>query len=153
MTKKEQFERAMQICDTHNVSNKVKAEFTELLEPKKGGQAADIESIVKRDEAGNVVELQCQASMVWLPADLEYFTKDIGSKIINEAGDTLYKISRQAQKIRSEAVKTFKASKDAIVFDVLEGVISSEDGKAMIGKLSQEPDYSGVGLIAETEEV
>lgn len=144
MTKKEQFEQAMALCEKHKASKELVAGLTELLEPKKGGQIVDIESIVKRDGKGNIVELQCQASKVWLPANLLNFTRDVNSKIVNAAGEELYKISRQAQKLKSEALKTFKASKDAIVNDVLDGVISPAEGAKKIEALSSEPDYKSI---------
>lgn len=144
MTKKELFEAALKLCAKHNAPEAVVTGLTELLEPKKGGQVVDIESIVRRDAEGNIVELECQTSKVWLPADLLNFTPAKGSKIVNAEGEELYKISRAAQKAKSEAAKVFKSSKEAITNDVLDGVISPTDGKAAIEGLSQEVDYSVV---------
>ena len=144
MTKKEMFAQAMELCTKHAAPKGLVEGLTELLEPKKGGQAIDIESIVKRDGNGNIVELQCQASKVWLPANLLNFTKENGSKVVNAAGEELYKISRQAQKIKSEAAKAFKASKEAITNDVLDGAIPAAEGKKKIDALSSEPKYSDI---------
>lgn len=152
MTKKEVFAKAMELCETHGAPEAVVTGLTELLEPKKGGMVVDIESIVRRDDEGNIVEVECQASKVWLPADLLNFTPAKGSKIVNADGEELYKISRAAQKIKSEAVKAYRASKEAITNDVLDGVISAAEGKAAIEALSQEPDYSGVEAVLPSEE-
>ena len=149
MTKKEMFAQAMELCKVHKAPEGLVTGLTELLEPKKGGQAVDIESIVKRDGNGNIVQLQCQASKVWLPANLLNFTRDTNSKIVNAAGEELYKISRAAQKIKSEAAKAFKASKEAITNDVLDGAISPAEGKKQIEGLSAEPNYSGVKPVTE----
>ena len=146
MTKAEMFKQAMAICEKFNASEELKTELASLLEPKKGGKTVNIEDIVHRDEDGNIVELQCRASGVWLPANLEYFTGDKNSKIVNAEGEKLYTISRQAQKLKSDAKKAYKASKDAITDDVLNGVIAPEDAKAALAELSDEPDYSSVSV-------
>lgn len=144
MTKKELFNRAIEICEANEASEALVAGLTELLKPKTGGQTINIEEIVNRDEEGNIVELKCRLSGVFLPANLEYFTPDKNSKIVNAEGEALYTISRQAQKIKSDANKTLRASKDAITNDVLNGVISPEDARAQLDELSAEPDYSSV---------
>ena len=149
MTKTERFNQALEICKKHKAPEALVADLTELLEPKKGGQTVDIESIVKRDGKGNIVEVQCQASKVWLPANLLNFTPSKDSKIVNAAGEALYKISRQAQKIKSESAKAFRASKEAITNDVLDGAISPADGKKKIDALSAEPSYKGVKPVTE----
>lgn len=146
MTKAELFNQAMAICEKHNAEQELVEALSELLEPKKGGIRTDIEDIVRRDEDGNIVELQCRVSGVWLPANLEYFTPDKNSKIVNAEGEKLYTISRQAQKIKADTLRVFRASKEAITNDVLDGIISPEDAKAQIEALSAEPDYSSVSI-------
>lgn len=144
MTKAEMFKQAMEACEKFKASKELKDKLAELLEPKKGGKTVDIEEIVHRDEDGNVTEIQCRASGVWLPATVEYFLADKNSKIVNAEGAHLYPVSRQAQKLKTEAKKAYKASKDAITDDVLNGVIAPEDAKAALAELSDEPDYSSV---------
>jgi len=139
MTKKEMFEQAKEILAKYNVSGKASEAILELLEPKKGGQTVDIESIVKRDDLGNIVEIKCSLSGVWLPATEEFFYGDKNSKL-----NGLTKHSRQAYKIKSDAAKVYKASKEAIMNDVLDGNLTPEDGKAQLEALSTEPDYSSV---------
>lgn len=153
MTKKEQFERAMEICKAHKLPEKVVAEIKELLEPKKGGQSINVDEIVKRDANGNVVEMLCRASNVWLPADTLNFFPDKNSKVINKDGEGLYTgISRVADKIKKETAKAYKASKEAIMNDVLEGVITPEEGKAKLDSIPTEPDYSTVAPVLPTED-
>lgn len=142
MTKKEMFEQAKEILAKYNVSGKASDAILELLEPKKGGQTVNIESIVKRDSEGNIVELKCSLSGVWLPATEEFFYGDKNSKV-----NGLTKHSRQAYKIKSDAAKIYKASKEAIMDDVLEGNLTPVDGKTQLEKLSTEPDYSSVSPV------
>lgn len=144
MTKKEVFAKAMELCEAHGAPEAVTNGLKDLLEPKKGGAVVDIESIVRRDAEGQIVEVECQASKVWLPANLLNFTPAKGSKVVNAEGEELYKISRAAQKIKADAAKVFKASKEAIMNDVLDGNLAPEEGKAQVEALSAEPDYSGV---------
>lgn len=153
MTKQEMFDKAKEILAKHGVNEDTAlyADIVALLEPKKGGAAIDVDSIVRRDADGNIVELQCRLSGKWLPANLVNFTVDKGSKIVNAAGEELYTVSRQAQKIRAEFAKALKASQDAIRDDVLNEVITPAEGKAKIAELPTEPDYSVVEAVVEVE--
>ncbi len=150
-TKQEIFKQAMSICTEAQASEVLVKQLTELLEPKKGGMTVDIESIVKRDDAGTVTEIQCTLSGVWLPADLLNFGRDKNSKII--VGDVaMDRVSKQAYKIKHAATKAFSASKASITNDVLDEVITAAEGKALLAELSAEPDYSGVEAIVANEE-
>lgn len=153
MTKQEMFDKAKEILAKHGVNEgtALYADVTALLEPKKGGASIDIDSIVRRDAEGNIVELQCRLSGKWLPANSANFFIDKGSKIVNAAGEELYTLSRQAQKIRADFAKALKASQDAIRDDVLNEVITPAEGKAKIAELPTEPDYSVVEAIVAAD--
>ena len=149
-TKLEIFKQVQALCEEQGASEQLVKGLTELLEPKKGGMTVDIESIVKRDNEGNITEIKCRYSDVWLPANLLNFPKDSASKAINADGEALYTVSKQALSIKKAAAKTLAASRAAITNDVLDEVISPAEAKEMIANLSAEPDYSGIeAIVAE----
>ena len=151
MTKKAIFEEAQSILEKHKIKGEAKDAILELLEPKKGGQAIDLESIVKRDASGDIVEVKCKLSGVFLPATEDFFYADKGSKIVTADGFECSRTSKQAKALKREASKIYKASKDAIMSDVLEGKITPEDGKEALADISPEPDYSLVSADLPTE--
>lgn len=143
-TKKQIWEEVQNVCTEGKVSDKVINKLEKILAPGKGGQRVDVDAITRKDENGNVTHLQCRLSGVWLPANLEYFTKDTNSKIIGTDGAQLYTISRQAQKIKKDTAKIYAASKEAITNDLLDGNITPDEAKAKLHELNTEPDYSTV---------
>ena len=125
------------------VAEKVVAIIDNYLEPKKGGATVNIEEVVKRDSNGKITHILDSASGIFLPATIENFyeAKNGGIKISEEL--SLKRQSRVAEKIRKEFEKTLKASKAAIMDDVLNGKLTPEAGKAKIASLeAQKPDYS-----------
>jgi len=143
-TKQEIFKQAMTICEAEGASEALVTGLTALLEPKKGGQSVDIESIVTRDENGEITHITCRYSNVSLPATSEYFPNDKASK-----ANGLYTVSKQALAIKKAADKTLKASKEAITSDVLNEVIAPAEAKEMIANLTANIDYSTVGELTE----
>jgi hypothetical protein len=147
MTKKELFAQAMDICTNNDASTELTAALTKLLEPKTGGLKVDISEVTRVDEDGAVTEIQCSLSGVWLPADTIHFFGDKNSKVINAEGEGLYRVSKQADKLKKEASKVYAASKEAITNDVMDGNLTPEDGKAQLAELSKDADYSSVAEV------
>jgi hypothetical protein len=141
-TKKEIFNQAMALCKEHKAPEGLVTAITAILEPKKGGQVVDIESMVKRNGEGKIVQIKCKLSGKFLPADPANFFTDKNSKL-----DGLYPVSKMADKLRKAAVAAFKASKEAITMDVLDGKIAPAAGKAKLAELQKSVnnvDYSTV---------
>jgi len=134
-TKKEIFNQAMALCKEHKAPESLVNAITAILEPKKGGQVVDIESIVKRNEKNEIVQIKCRLSGKFLPADSDNFFTDKNSKI-----NGLYPVSKMADKLRKAAVAAFKASKEAITMDVLDGKIAPAAGKAKLAELQKSVD-------------
>ena len=147
MTKKEVFTQAMDILANAEVSEEVVAQFKELLEPKRAGMTVDLDAITRRDEDGNLVEVQDRLSGLWFPATEEYFYRDTKSdRLMNADGFPIYPVAKAADKLKKQAKKTYEASKQAILTDVLNEVISPMDGKERLDALSPEPDYSELAV-------
>jgi len=137
------------------IIDEVNAKVEELLGPKSPGAVVDIESVIKRDEGGKIVELQCAVSGVFLPATLDYFYEDKSGKsvFVDADGVALRRLSRQAESIRKIFIKMNTASEKAALEDALSGVITKEEGQAKLTELrAAKPDYSKVGLIVPEPE-
>lgn len=148
-SKKELFEavesQVVELCTTHNTSKKfneaLMAIISANLEPKAGGASVNIDEVTKKDANGNIVEIQCAVSGVFLPATAEYFYEDKGGKGING----LKRLSRQAEAIRKQHTKVLTTTEKAIMADVLDGTLSPEDAKAKVDAArALKPDYSSV---------
>lgn len=146
MKKSEVFERVQAICAAHNLPAEVVAQLNELLEPKNAGRSFNWDDIVRKDENGNVVEMQCSLSGVWLPADsLHFYASRDGKGVVGTDGVLLQKVSKQGENARKAYQKAYNASKNALMDDVLNGVISNEEAKAKLEELNASgPDYSVV---------
>jgi len=150
-TKKEILEAttsaAMALCDTHNVSDDFRNGLTAILNdnlaPKSSGAKVNVDEVTHKDAEGNITEIQCSVSGVWLPATVEYFYED--KKGEGLAGTGLKRLSRQAEAIRKQHIKVISATERAIMADVLDGALTPEDGKARLEEAkAQKPDYSSV---------
>ena len=145
-SKKEIFASAMEICAKHKVSKEFTAELTTLLEPKSGGSSVDLSTVTKVDDKGQVTEIQCSLSGVWLPATSEFFYEDKSGKGIKGLdGSMLKRVSKQGEAIRKQHTKALAATEKAIMTDVLDGNLKPEEGKAKLEKAKAiKPDYSKV---------
>ena len=146
MKKSEVFERVQAICEKYNLPTEVVTQLNELLEPKNAGRSFNWDDIVRKDENGNVIELQCALSGVWLPADsLHFYASRDGKGVVGTDGVVLQKVSKQGENVRKAYQKQYNASKNALMDDVLDGVISNEEAKAKLEQLNAAgPDYSVV---------
>jgi len=145
-SKKEIFASAMEICKEHKVSEKFTAALTALLEPKSGGSSVDLSTVTKVDGNGQVTEIQCSLSNVWLPATSAFFYEDKSGKGIKGTdGSMLKRVSKQGEAIRKQHTKVLAATEKAIMTDVLNGDLKPEEGKAKLEKAKAvKADYSKV---------
>jgi hypothetical protein len=149
MTKKETFVAVIGLCETYKAPKALVEALTEILEPKGGGPVMDIDAVTKKDDQGNIVEIQCSLSGVFLPATEEYFYADKSGK---SKLNGLKRNSRQADKIKKAHEKSVATSEKAIMEDMLSGSLSPEEATKKVTKLrAGTPDYSTVGIIKPTE--
>jgi len=150
-TKKEIFETVSKevgaVCTKFNVPANVKAELESIIEanlaPKAGGATVNVDEVTKKDANGKVTQILCSVSGKWLPATKEFFYEDKVGKGIADTG--LKRLSRQAESIRKQYIKTLTATEKAIMADVLDGKMTPEQGKAKLEKAkATKPDYSSV---------
>ena len=110
-----------------------------------GARSVNIEDVVKRDSDGEITEILCNVSGVWLPASVEYFYEDLSgkSKIVVD-GVALKRLSRQAEGVRKKFIAQQAKASQAITTKVLNGEISAEEGKRQLAELPEKPDFSAV---------
>ena len=149
-SKKELFEQSMVALEEHGASEEIKNAIRAILEPKTGGaNKVDLETVVARDEEGNIVAILDSVSGLWLPATEEVFYVDKTGKGIPVGDVTLKRVSKEGYTIASKHKKALAASKEAIFNDVLEGVITPDEGKAKVEELkATEPDFSSMEEMA-----
>lgn len=145
-SKKEIFASAMDICKQHKVPAAFVADLTTLLEPKSGGASVDLSTVTKTNDKGDVTEIQCSVSGVWLPATGDFFYNDAAGKGIKGTdGAMLKRVSKQGEAIRKQHTKSIAATEKAIMTDVLNGDLKPEEGKAKLEKAKAvKPNYSKV---------
>jgi len=129
-TKKEIFESAMTICNELNLGEDAVAKFTELLEPKKGGAAFNIDDVVTRDEDGNITHILDSIFNVMVPVYDADGEPNFYAKPDTELGWSRF--SKAAEKSRKDREKTFKATEKAVFADLLAGLIDAERAKSLM---------------------
>lgn len=149
-TKKEVFESAIALCEANKASDALVAGLTDLLAPKSGGASINLDEVTRKDEEGNVTEILCSVSNVWLPATVEYFYAE---KAEGKGINGLKRVSKQGESIRKAATKVLNATEKAIMTDILSGEMTPKEGqKALTAAKAVQPDFSKVGLIEEDAE-
>ncbi len=124
----------------------------EVLRPKAGGKVIDLSEVTQLDELGELENILCSISGVWLPATEEYFYADKAAKEGNGL-NSLKRISKQGESIKKAFTKAMRASEKGIMADFTSGDLDPEEAKQMLAELAtQSPDYSSVGLIVEETE-
>ena len=154
-TKKEIFETVTAattaLCEQFGTDAEFNAELnailTKNLAPKNGGVSLNIDEVTHKDEDGNITEIMCSVSGVFLPATKEFFYEDKTGKspLIGLDGVPLKRLSRQAESIRKAFIKSVSATEKAVMTDVLDGRLTPEEAKEKIAEVkAAKPDYSAV---------
>lgn len=144
MTKTDLFAAVIAACEAHGAKKPLVEALTDLLKPKAAGVSVNLDDVTRKNENGEITEILCSVSGVFLPATIEYFYEDKAGKGING----LKRLSRQAEAVRKTHLRTVQASEKAIVSDILDGVITNDEGRTAIETLrASQPDYSSVGLL------
>ena len=131
---------------TEEFEGKLMAVLNENLAPKSGGATVVLEDVYNAEDE----TILCSVSGVWLPATVEYFYEE---KAEGKGINGLKRLSRQAESIRKTAIKVLNTTEKAIMADVLGGDMSPEDGQEKLtAAKAVKPDYSGVGVIEESDE-
>ncbi len=148
-SKKEILTEVVTILEENGVDVDVTELVAKVLRPKTGGARVDLSEVTRTDDEGNVTEIMCSVSGVWLPATEEYFYAEKQGTGI--AG--LKRVSKQGESVKKAFTKTLRASEKGIMADFTSGDLDPEEAKRMLADLTATaPDYSSVGIIEDTEE-
>ena len=148
-SKKEVLTLVLEACALHNAKAPLVEALTEILKPKTAGASINLDEVTRKDDNGNVTHIMCALSGKFLPATAEFFYEDKDGKGIN----SLKRLSRQGEAIRKSHARNISISEKAIVSDILDGIITNEDGKAKIEALRvSKPDYSTVSDVLPVAE-
>lgn len=124
------------------VQEQVQQAIDHVLKPGVFGSKTDIESVVKRDGEGNIVELKCSLSGVFLPATPEYFYEDKSGK---SQFNGLKRLSKKAEKARKQHAAAVAKAMNKINQSLYAGAIDVETAKAEIAAVqATKPDFSTV---------
>ena len=129
-TKKEVFESAMAICTELELGDEAVKQFTDLLEPKKGGAAFNIDDVVTRDEDGVITHILDSVFNVMVPVYDAEGEANFYAKPDTELGWSRF--SKAAEKSRKDREKTFKATEKAVFADVMSGAVSPDEAKELM---------------------
>ena len=110
-----------------------------LTKPKVGGGSSDVEDYTVFDSEGNPAYIFCTYHKKWEPVTKIVVDEETGE----EEEVNLFKVNEKAKngfsrecndglKTWKEQAKVYKATKDAIISDLLEGTVSNEDAKELI---------------------
>ena len=130
MTKKELFAEVGALCAKYEIADEAKAELLALVEPKRGGAKVDIEDIVCRDDEGEITHILDSVLKVWVPILNDEGEDNFYVKEETELGYSRF--CRMAEKLRKDAEKTFKATKEAVLTDLLAGDVDQEAAKEIL---------------------
>ena len=128
MTKTELHSQVSAVLEKYNVKQSAREEILALLEVKKGGVKANPEEFTVFNADGSQAFIQCAVTGLWFAVNSDNF-------YLSE-GVVKYRTSKHGERLKKELVKANKASKDAILNDVINGVITPEQGKAAVEALS-----------------
>ena len=128
MTKSELFQSVSEVLEKYNVKTAAREEILALLEVKKGGVKANPEEFTVFNADGSQAFILCAVTGLWFPVNADNF-------YLSE-GIVKYRTSKHGERLKKDVVKANKASKDAILNDVINGVITPEQGKAAVEALS-----------------
>ena len=130
MTKKELYAAVSDIITTHNIEDEAAKKLLALVEPKKGGAKLDINDIACLDEDGIATSIFDSVLKVWVPVFDAEGEPNFYEKPDTELGWSRF--SRIGEKLRKDAEKAYKTSKDAILTDLLEGAIDQTTAKELM---------------------
>ncbi len=136
MTKKKLHETVLEICSEHKASAKLTDALSELTKPKVGG-SSDVNDYTCFDTDGNVTHVFCTVHKKWEPvAGVDEDGEDFGLFVADEKSKNgLRRYCDEGDKAIRELSKTRKASKSAIMQDLLDEEITGAEAKEAIADL------------------
>ena len=130
MTKKELFAEVSNICEAYNIPEEAAAKLKALVEPKRAGIKVDINDIACFDEEGMPVYIFDSIFKKWVPVQDSEGNPNFYEKPDTELGWSRF--SRAAEAAKKRAEKQFKATKESVLADLLEGTIDQAEAKRIL---------------------
>lgn len=132
MTKAKLHETVLELCKEHEASEELTAALDALTKPKVGG-SSDVNDYTVFDANGEVTHIFCNMFKLWVP-------------VVNEDGEPNFKADKKSKngywRDSNAGVAQFreldrqiKASKAAIMKDLLDEVITGSEAKEAISEL------------------
>lgn len=118
----------------------------ELVEPKTGGVAVDVNEVANFDADGNVTALLCSLSKRWLPVYDAEGNENFYTDAKSDKFGGFKRLSKAAESIRQKHAKAVKATEASVLADLLNPEVSLTEAEAKeILEKSKIVDYSSVG--------
>lgn len=135
MTKAKLHETVLGLCATHNATEELTAALSELTKPKVGG-SSDVSDYTVFD-GEDVTYIYCAYHKKWEPVTVEYEDGEIVPlfKASTKSKNGFDRSCIQGDKQWKEQAKVYKASKDAVMTDLLDEKITSGEAKETIADL------------------
>jgi len=130
MAKKDDYEFVSNWLEANGIEGDAANELKGHFEPRRGGGAATPEDYTVFDAEGNPAYVFCTVHKKWEPV-----TDGEGKPLFKENAKSKNGLSRyciEGDKQWKERAKAFKASKDAVLQDLLEGEITGDEAKELI---------------------
>lgn len=127
----------------------VNAELNKIVEvvtPKTGGVATDVNEVANFDAEGNVTAILCSLSKRWLPVYDAEGNENFYTDAKSEKFGGFKRLSKAAESIRQKHSKALKATEAAVLADLLNPEVSlnETEAKAKI-EAAKVIDYSVIG--------
>lgn len=137
---------------SQEVLDAVRAELSRLDEATKpgkgGGSKVDVTEIANFDENGTVTHIQCSLSGNWLPVFDDEGNENFYTDSKSDKLGGFKRLSKAGESIRQKHAKAFKATKDAVLADMLNPDVNmtQEEANEKI-EAAKAVDYSSVGSV------
>lgn len=133
MTKTKMNEMVLAACKEHGASDELTKVLNDLTAPKVGGGSSSVEDYTVYNADGSAAYIFCNTHKLWEPVvdedGVELFKRD------DKAKNGFYRDCNEGIAQNREIGKILKASKDAVMADVLEGIITGPEGKAKLEEI------------------
>ena len=124
------------------------SKVVELVTPKTGGAAIDVNEVANFDAEGNVTAILCSLSKRWLPVYDDEGNENFYTDAKSDKFGGFKRLSKAAESIRQKHSKALKATEAAVLADLLNPEVSITEAEAQATlEAAKTVDYSSVGTI------
>jgi hypothetical protein len=122
------------------------SKIVELVTPKTGGVAMDVNEVANFDSEGNVTAILCSLSKRWLPVYDAEGNENFYTDAKSEKFGGFKRLSKAAESIRQKHSKALKATEAAVLADLLnpEVALNETEAKSKI-EAAKVIDYTVIG--------